>query len=454
MALIQEILVPLLAVNDTTLTVVEITRANGTKVSKGDLIMVFETSKTTYDVEAQSEGYIQYLCETDADYEVNAVVARIYSEEAEAMAAPVSAGPAGSRVAPPVSRAAVARPVSAAPSLNGHKVESAAVPYWEGETIFSYDADALIASSGIDKAAFKGKDFVTARDVREFLQPASGKTASANPAVASKAAVPVEVDPSKAVLQRLSSAKRREIEYLSDVQSTGLTSTVNTYIETEGIFIHINPALKYLKDSLLPVILYEASRLLADFPLLNAWYNGDGIAVYKHVAPGFAIDIDKGLKVVKIAQAGEKSIGEIESDILRLSGSYLDDTLQLEDLTDISFTITDLSAEGVAFFRPLVNKTNSSILGVSAIDEKLQRCVLSLTFDHRVTEGKSAARFLKELKERLESYRPADGAIHRDIACFKCHKTLREDLGATGFVRCVTPDGKEGYICQTCLKGF
>jgi pyruvate dehydrogenase E2 component (dihydrolipoamide acetyltransferase) len=279
--------------------------------------------------------------------------------------------------------------------------------------------------------------------------------------VASAAAVPstpkpiaAPVDPAKAIVERLSSAKKREIEYLSDVQGTGLTSTINTYVEVEDIFTHINPALKYLKDSLLPVIVYETSRLLVDYPLLNAWYNGDGIALYREVNPGFAIDIDKGLKVVKVVRAGEKSISEIESDILRLSGSYLDDTLKLEDLTDITFTITDLSAEGVAFFRPLVNKMNSAILGVSAIDGKLQRCMLSMTFDHRVTEGKLAARFLKELKERLETYRPADGVIHKDISCFKCYKTLREDLGGAGFVRCVTPEGKDGYICQACLKGF
>jgi pyruvate/2-oxoglutarate dehydrogenase complex dihydrolipoamide acyltransferase (E2) component len=427
MAMIQEILVPLLAVNDTTLTVVEISLANGARVRKGDLVMVFETSKTTYDVEAQAEGYIQYLCEADRDYEVNEVVARIYSEEAEA--------------------------ATATPPRNGHKVEITAPPsvacQWEGETVYSYEADALIASSGINKAVFKGRDFVTVADVAGFLQPAAKEKAHAKPATAAPA-----VDPARAILERLSSAKKREIEYLSDVQATGLTSTVNSYVEVEGIFTHINPALKYLKDSLLPVIVYETSRLLADFPLLNAWFNGDGVAVYREVNPGFAIDIDKGLKVVKIADAGRKTIGEIESDILQLSGSYLDDTLKLEELTDITFTITDLSAEGVAFFRPLVNKMNSAILGVSAIDSKLQRCMLSLTFDHRVTEGKTAARFLREMRDRLESYRPADGAYHKDINCFKCYKTLREDLGGAGFVRCVTPDGKEGYICQACLKGF
>ncbi len=202
------------------------------------------------------------------------------------------------------------------------------------------------------------------------------------------------------------------------------------------------------------MILYESARLLVDYPLLNGYFTGDAVALYKEVNPGFAIDIDKGLKVLKLKAAGEKSIREIEADILKLSGAYLDDALEIDHLTDITFTITDLSAEGVASFRPLINRMNSAILGVSAIDAKLQRCTLSLTFDHRVTEGKYAAGFLRELQQRLESYKGDAAGQYKDISCFKCYKTLKEDLGGTGFVRCITPEGKEGYVCQSCLKGF
>jgi pyruvate/2-oxoglutarate dehydrogenase complex dihydrolipoamide acyltransferase (E2) component len=188
--------------------------------------------------------------------------------------------------------------------------------------------------------------------------------------------------------------------------------------------------------------------------MLNAYFTKDGVAVYKEVNPGFAVDIGKGLKVLKIDDAGTKSIAGIEADILKLSSAYLDDTLGIGQLTDITFTITDLSSEGTAFFRPLINKMNSAILGMSAIDEKLERCIFSLTFDHRVTEGKTAAGFLRELKARIESYRPGGVPLRQDITCFKCQKTLKEDLGGTGFVRCITPEGKEAYICQSCLKGF
>jgi len=443
MALLQEIQVPLLAVNDTSLTVVEVCFAGGSAVKKGDLIMVFETSKTTYDVEATSDGYIQYLCEADHDYEVNTVVARIYSEAEEvSVAVPASGG-----VAPVHSGPAALNGVAVATATKAQKASN-----WEGETLFSREATRLMAEAGIAPSVFAGRDLVTGRDVNAYLKPQS----TAAPAAAAKTVAPtLPVDPQKVIVERLSSGKRREIEYLGDVQSSGLTSTLHTWVETDGIFVHINRSLKYLKDSLLPVIIYEVARLLEAYPLLNAYFTGDAIARYREVNPGFAVDIDKGLKVLKVAGAGRLGIQEIEKEVIDLSGRYLDDALELEQLTDITFTITDLSSEGVALFRPLVNKMNSAILGVSAIDSKLQRCMLSLTFDHRVTEGKQAAQFLKELKERLESYRVLDAAAAvQGISCFKCMKTLQEDLAGVGFARCITPEGKDGYICQSCLKGF
>ncbi|HVU98952.1 MAG TPA: 2-oxo acid dehydrogenase subunit E2 [Puia sp.] len=439
MALLQEIPVPLLAVNDTTLSVVELPFGAGTKVKKGDVILVLETSKTSYDVEAETEGYIQYHCEAGRDYAVGDIIAKIFSEASEAVS-PVAAAPRASQpqVIPPTNGH---KPVAPRPISSSRRQAQGS---WAGEPVFSHEAHRLMTAAGIGPEAFAGHDLVTGADVRELLEP------TAKPAP--KTTIPQA--PPNAVIQRLQSAKRREIEYLSDIQSTGLTSTINTNVDTEGIFIHLNTALAYLKDSLLPVILYESARLLVDYPLLNAYFTGDAVAIYKEVNPGFAIDIDKGLKVLKVKDAGIKSIRDIEKDILQLSGAYLDDAVQVADLTDITFTITDLSAEGVASFRPLINRMNSSILGVSAIDEKLQRCTLSLTFDHRVTEGKYAAGFLRELQQRLESYKGDAGSRYKDISCFKCYKTLGEDLGGTGFVRCITPEGKEGYVCQSCLKGY
>ena len=138
-----------------------------------------------------------------------------------------------------------------------------------------------------------------------------------------------------------------------------------------------------------------------------------------------------------------------------LSTSYLEDVLDVEDVTGITFTITDLSSQDVLFFTPLINMGNSAILGISAVDKKLNRSTLSLTFDHRVTDGNIAAAFLKELPKRVQPYRSIEKIFDaKTIACFKCFKTLDEDLGNVGFVQCITPGGEEKYVCQSCLKGF
>lgn len=437
MALLQEITVPLLAVNDTTLTVVDVAFPNGQPVKKGDIILVFETSKTTYEVIAEADGFVQYLCEAGRDYDVNQVVARIFTSASEIVKEPKTA----KREQP----------------QRAQEIKSNIVNDWTGDTLFSLEAIRLIESMHIDKSVFKGRDFVSRLDVEELkgINGTVNKKISVPPVIPQSKKTTIPVDNSKVIIERLSSNKKREIEFLSHVQSTGLTSTINATVNTEGIFVHLNRSLKYFKSSLLPVIIYETGRLLQKYPALNGYFTGDGIAYYNDVNVGFAIDIDKGLKVLKVSGTAGKGLTEIEENIMALSNHYLDDTLQIDDLTDITFTITDLSSEGVAFFRPLINMMNSAILGVSAIDEKLQRCTLSCTFDHRVTEGKLVAVFLKELAGRLESYRATYHTYPvKDIICYKCSKSLEDELGDVGFVKSITPEGKEGYICQSCLKGF
>lgn len=432
MAVLQEIKVPLISVNDTSLTVVNILFAQADKVKQGDIVLVFETSKTTYDVVAEVDGFIAYQCVLDADYDVNEMVATIFSEKTEVP-----------------EKVVVPEKQPAAHFMEADNLVDA-IGTWEGETLFSPAAIELMLSEGMSKTLFKGKDFVSKNDVLQKL----GITTKVG-LQKSEAIKLLPTDTEKVIVKKLSSNKKREIEYLSQVQSTGLTSTVNTVIETEGIFVHINQSLQILKDSLLPVIIYETARLLEKYKELNAYFTGNAIAYYKQVDIGFAIDIDKGLKVLRIPAAAIKSMNELEQDILTLSNKYLDDQLQIEDLTDISFTITDLSAEGVAFFKPLVNMMNSAILAVSAIDAKLNRCMLSVSFDHRVTEGKLVAQFLNELKHRLESYQSKyHQHPNQNISCFKCFKKLKDDLSDVGFSKCITPKGEEAFICQSCLKGF
>ena len=439
MAVVQKIIVPLLAVNDTFLTIVEKCYTDRAAVKKNDILLVLETSKTTYDLIAEEDGFIKYSCEIGQDYAVNDLIAEIYGSESE-----------------------ISNEV-ASPSINktssGIK-EIQSLPeiqqVYDGKTLFSNHAKVFIEQNNISPESFAGYDMVTVEDVK-FLLITKGniekKTEEVTIAKSSKSTT--SVLPEGVTAFKITGNKKKEIEYLSAVQESGLTSTLAINISSIGLFGSVNKYFKYFKNSLLPLMIYETARLLNKYPLLNGFYHENQIYNYNNVNIGFAIDIDKGLKVIKIANTNLLPLQELEEQILDLSNKYVEEKIPIEHLTGVSFTITDLSGEGVTYFRPLVNKYNSAILGISSIDTEMQHFNVSITFDHRVTEGKYAAQFLNELKSRIESYaHNLEEITNRDIHCYKCFKTLKEDLAEIGLLPVVTPQGKRSFICQTCLNGL
>lgn len=439
MKVLQEILVPLLSVNDQSLVIQELSFANGSEVKKGDTIALLETSKTTYTVEADAGGYVEYFCKAGEELPVNSVLAKIYD------AKPVLEG--------------VAENVNG--KHNGQPKELITMPALKTveRTLFSAKALELLETYKLDKSAFNGLDLVSADDVRRKADP-SYTPKIKQPATVQKASTPPAAIPADAKAVKLGSNKLREINYLSSVQSAGLVSVIHTHVEVEAVLPFLEWQMGYFKNSLLPLVVFETAKLLQKYPVFNAYYQDQALVYHNGVHVGFAVDLEKGLKVLKIADTNTKTIRQIEEEIIRLSGAYIDDKLLIDDLTDISFTITDLSNESVALFQPLVNMKNAAILGLSAIDTKLSRATLSLAFDHRVTEGKQAALFLSELKGRIQSYNSAtlNGEATQKrlsaIACHRCQKTLAEDDSDVGFAKCLTADGDEGYICQSCFKGF
>jgi pyruvate/2-oxoglutarate dehydrogenase complex dihydrolipoamide acyltransferase (E2) component len=218
-------------------------------------------------------------------------------------------------------------------------------------------------------------------------------------------------------------------------------------VKSAGISSKIDNSLKYFKGQLLPVIVYETSRLLKLFPKLNGYYDNGNMMLYQMVNLGFAVDMEMGLKVLKIDDTVQYNLSELDQIMFDLANKYIDDKLATSDLTEITFTVSDLSMEGVFDFRPLVNANNSAILGVSSIDFEKNQFNLSLTFDHRMTEGRYASQFLKDLKARIESY-CVKSTDH--IICYKCQKHLSEDLNDRGFLKVVRASGDDSFICDIC----
>jgi len=435
MNLLQEIHAPQEGSVTSTVTVVKLHFANGTQVAKGDMIIELETAKSTFPLAAETDGYIEYLCRQDEDVPVGALLARI---------------------------------TDLPPQTTGPRAQDEALsqeaPFDATAPVFSQAARRMMQQHHVDPQAFSGRDFVDTSDVQAYLEgPASGFE---------EEALARQEQSRQVNYCRLNAAKREEIAHLAIVNKNGLCSTIHVIVETRGLFEAVNPRMRYFRDSLLPLAVYESGRLLRKYPAMNAFFHADGLAEYKDVHIGVAVDINHGLKVVTIRSADQKSIQEIELSLFELIERYSDNTLMLSDMTASTFTIADLSVHGASFFIPLINARQSAILGISAVDHRLSRCVLSLTFDHRVSSGKEASWFLCELKERLESYAveedqgrqtttgPTQDKTEADPAkklqCQRCLKDLGEDegLGGPGFVRLVNHQGQEIYLCRACFMGW
>ena len=142
---------------------------------------------------------------------------------------------------------------------------------------------------------------------------------------------------------------------------------------------------------------------MSDYPDLNGYYAEGKAWRYKTVAIGFAINLGRSLRVPVVHRAAELSHLEIARTVRDLSLKYLRDELQMADLTGGTFTVTDLSTQGVEHFVPVLNQRQSAILGLCAERPDSGRRDLVLAFDHRMTDGMRAASFLAQLRERLEA---------------------------------------------------
>lgn len=436
MNILQEIKVPQESVNDTLLNVVDIKFRNNDKVIKNDLLLELETSKAIITIESDYNGYVEYLCNLGDEVPVNKIIIKIWDQPFEIHNEPPNKVDVNQIEA------------NNADSQNKQILE----------TIFSKAALELLEKNKIDKYVFKEFDFVSKKNILNFLNPNLEKNESnitSNTNINSKSDELLMND-TRVKFIKTSHSKKREIEYLSDVQSGGLVSVINIDLDIENLFESTNTSFQYFKNSALPIIIFECSRLLKKYPMFNSFYSENGVAEYNDVNIGIAMHQDDGLKVVKIPNTNNLQLIETEEMLFSLACKYLDKKLTTFDLSDITFTITDLSSFGPISFTPLINRQNSAILGISKIDEKLQRIILSLAFDHRITEGKIASLFLQELKQRFESYKLSnDSNIKTKIVyCYKCLKTLQEDLNNIGFLQVIKQNGENAYICDMCLLKY
>jgi len=163
------------------------------------------------------------------------------------------------------------------------------------------------------------------------------------------------------------------------------------------------------------MVLYAVTRILPQYPDLNAHFLGDRMRYFNDVNLGLAVDTDRGLMVPTIMAADKLSLAELAQATKKAAAECRSGSISPDALTGASFTVSNLGSYGVEMFTPVINPPQTGILGVCASVYRPRPDAqgnmqfypamgLSLTYDHRALDGAPATRFLKQLCDALENF--------------------------------------------------
>jgi pyruvate dehydrogenase E2 component (dihydrolipoamide acetyltransferase) len=166
------------------------------------------------------------------------------------------------------------------------------------------------------------------------------------------------------------------------------------------------------KISVNDLVVKAAARALKHFPVLNASFAGDRLLLHDEISIAIAVALDTGLVTPVIRQADQKALGVLAREIHALAERARSGKSRLEDYQGGTFTISNLGMFHIDTFAAIINPPQAAILAVGTtkripvyIGDVLtprERMQVTLSADHRVTDGATGARFLEYVRNVLE----------------------------------------------------
>ncbi|MBI4496511.1 MAG: 2-oxo acid dehydrogenase subunit E2 [Chloroflexi bacterium] len=356
-------------------------KSHGEQVRRGEPIAEIETDKITYEIEAPDAGLLHQVVPEGVVVAVEGPLAYILAPgEAPPPSAPAAATPAATRTAVPA--------------------QSPSGPAPAGQVRASPVARRLAREHGIDLATIHGSGpggRIVEADILRLVE----EQATAAPAVQAPHAEPK-------VARRIPLTGVRRLIAQRMAESLRTTAQLTLSLEADAGLLAQVPAVPPARDAALVRVLALALR---EFPVLNSTVRDDAILVLEDINIGVAVSADDLLTVPVVRQADRKPLAEISRELRDLLRKARRNALTLDDLSGGTFTLSNLGPQGIDVFTPILNPPQAGILGVGRVAERpvvrdgqltVRPTVwLSLTFDHRVTDGAPAARFLQRVADLL-----------------------------------------------------
>ncbi|HEY3080816.1 MAG TPA: dihydrolipoamide acetyltransferase family protein [Chloroflexota bacterium] len=400
-------------------------KRTGEQVARGEALFEVETEKVATEVPAPADGVLSIVVPEGTTVPIGAVLAVLAAPGEAAPAPPQSAAPAAPAPSAAAPSAPPRAPSPATPSPAGSEAAAAGD---EGRVIASPAARRLARELGVALEGIKGSGpggRVIEKDVQRTAD--QGRAVPVGVAAAPVAAQPAPQPVAAEARSRPLQGMRRTIaDRMLASQNTNATVTVTLEVDmAEAVNLRTQLVGEWesregVRVTYTDVIVKAVAKALTEHRRLNASLQNDPSAgsgqavIVEHgeVHVGVAVALDDGLIVPVIRDADRRSLLEIARATKELGQRAQQGKLQVADVTGGTFTVTNLGTSGVDAFTPIINPPEAAILGVGKIAEKpvarggqvviRPMMWLSLTFDHRIVDGKPAADFLRRVQEILE----------------------------------------------------
>ncbi len=391
--MLYEIKVPEAGFSITEGTVVQWHKSVGEKVQEGETIVSVETDKVVVEIPAHGTGVlIEIKHEVGETVPVGSVLGVIHAEGEERAILAGETRPRISMGQEPLATMA-----------------STTDPEKERRNISPLARD-IARREGIDLSRISVGSGPGGRIVKEDVLRLVQKKEAIEPETR-KAPTRIEIQEKvkfagwrKVIADRMISSARN-VPQASTIMEMDVTEIARLIASTKG-------GQDQVRLTYLPFIMKTVQVSLQVAPEINAYCYDDGFILQRELNIGVAVDLGEKLIVPVVKGVPEKSILELAGEVRNLAQKARAEKLEAKDVEGGTITLTNLGPFGAYAAVPLILQPQTTIIGIGAAREEPSvvngsieirtKMMITGVFDHRVINGASGARFLREMKMRFE----------------------------------------------------
>lgn len=407
--MVSELKIPKIGVEMQSAVIDEWDINDGSQVAKGDILLKIQTEKVTYEVESPDTGYVKILGKEGDEYDVGTVIAVIAENQEQ---------------------------------LERYQQSKNGIPHEKTTDMNKKENESIEAGKGLSepepdrrnrnrkvKATPLAKKIAKQNDIDLTTLLGTGPggaivkrdvlKAQEHPS-ANKEEESVAILPSSSDEKELEKtvAKRTPLKGMRKSIATHMLSSLQTSAQLTDINeIEVSKLVKFRKElneelashlgftiSFNHLFIKAVSIILKELPIMNSSMIDEEVVQWKSINLGFALSVEGGLVVPVIKNVDQLSLNEIVIKFNDLVARGKAGALTANDLSDGTFTITNIGSYGGYISTPIINQPQAAILGLGQIKEKPivnenREIVVgdligySLTFDHRLIDGETAGQF-------------------------------------------------------------